>query len=111
MPRPAIAASMASAACVNRGPSASLMPSILGAVFSPYSQIVHAKTREIVFVASQVATREDGSIAGADDFEAQCEQVYRNIETALAHVGANWSNVAQFTSCLISADDIEPYKA
>jgi enamine deaminase RidA (YjgF/YER057c/UK114 family) len=85
-------------------------PPELGAAFAPYSQIAHAKAQEIVFVAGQVATQEDGSIVGVDDFEAQCEQVFKNIETALSHVGANWSNVAQFTSWLISADDIAPYK-
>lgn len=88
-----------------------ISPRELGIAFAPYSQIAHAKAQEIVFVAGQVATREDGSIAGAGDFEAQCEQVYANIETALAHVDADWSNVAQFTSYLVSADDIAPYKA
>jgi enamine deaminase RidA (YjgF/YER057c/UK114 family) len=87
-------------------------PRELGTAFAPYSQIAQARAvQEIVFVAGQVATREDGSIAGVDDFEAQCEQVYKNIETALSHAGANWSNVAQFTSYLVSAGDVAPYKA
>jgi enamine deaminase RidA (YjgF/YER057c/UK114 family) len=32
------------------------------------------------------------------DFEAQCEQVFANVEAALKSAGAVWSDAAQFTT-------------
>jgi enamine deaminase RidA (YjgF/YER057c/UK114 family) len=47
----------------------------------------------------------DGKVVGVEDFEAQCKQVFANIEAALRSVGATWSNVVHFTNYLIDRDD------
>jgi enamine deaminase RidA (YjgF/YER057c/UK114 family) len=87
-----------------------LSPLELGTPFAPYSQIARARASELLFIAGQVATRPDGTIAGEDDFETQCEQVFENIGMALRHADGDWSNVAQFTSYLVREDDIAAFK-
>jgi enamine deaminase RidA (YjgF/YER057c/UK114 family) len=53
----------------------------------------------------------DGKPVGGDDFDAQCRQVFLNIEHALRAAGADWDNVVQFTSFLKDANDIPKYAA
>jgi enamine deaminase RidA (YjgF/YER057c/UK114 family) len=76
-----------------------------------YSQIAHAKTQEVVFIAGQVPTDESGAIVGKGNFEAQCAQTFANIHTALRAVGADWNNVVQFTSYLTRAEDAAAFRA
>ena len=73
-----------------------------------YTQVV--KVGNLVFVAGQVATDSSGSIVGVGDVEAQTEQVYENIKTALASVGADISSLAKSTTYLTRAEDIEGYR-
>ena len=81
----------------------------LGKPLGQYSQITRVKASEFVFIAGQAAADRDGKLVGADDFDAQCAQVYANIETALKSVGAGWSNVVHFTNYLISRDDLPAF--
>jgi enamine deaminase RidA (YjgF/YER057c/UK114 family) len=76
-----------------------------------YSQIAHAKTQEVVFIAGQVPTDVSGAIVGKGNFEAQCVQTFANIHTALRAVGADWNNVVQFTSFLVRAEDAAAFRA
>ena len=90
-------------------------PVEMGGAFAPYSQVAVVKgAAETIYVAGQVATAADSSIVGTGptdtDFDAQAEQAFANIETALKSAGADWSNVAQFISYLVSIDDIERFK-
>ena len=81
-------------------------PASLGKPLGQYSQIARVRASEFVFIAGQVATNNVGGIVGAGDFEAQCVQVFANIEAALGSVGATWANVVQFTTYLVDAQDI-----
>ncbi len=83
-------------------------PRELGTPLGQYSQITRVKAAsELIFIAGQVATNVTGEIVV--DFEAQCAQVFANIRTALASVGADWSNVAQFTTYLVHSQDIPKF--
>src|SRR5262245_21047640 len=84
-------------------------PSELGKPLGPYSQITRVKASEFVFIAGQLATDVAGAVIGENDFEAQCKQVFRNIETALACVGGDWQNVVQFTTYLVHSQDITKF--
>ncbi len=86
-----------------------LNPDTLGKPLGQYSQIARVKASEFVFIAGQVATDKAGGVIGADDFEAQCAQVFANTETALAAVGANWGSVVQFTTYLVHSQDIPKF--
>src|ERR1700724_4500345 len=71
----------------------------------PYSQVSRVRASELVFLAGQTATDMQGKLVGPGDFEAQCKQVFANVEAALSSVGASWSNVVHFTNYLINRDD------
>src|SRR5436305_443303 len=65
-------------------------PDALGKPLGQYSQITRVKASEFVFIAGQVGADRDGKMG--EDFDAQCTQVYANIETALNSVGGGWGN-------------------
>jgi enamine deaminase RidA (YjgF/YER057c/UK114 family) len=80
-------------------------PQTLHHPVGPYCQVSRVKASEFVFLAGQTATDIDGKLVGAGDFEAQCKQVFANIEAALRSVGADWSNVVHFTNYLVNRED------
>jgi len=86
-------------------------PDVLGKPLGQYSQITRVKASEFVYIAGQLATDREGRIVGADDFDAQCVQVFANIETALKSVGAGWGNVVEFTTYLVHSQDIPKFMA
>jgi enamine deaminase RidA (YjgF/YER057c/UK114 family) len=87
-------------------------PDGLGKPLGQYSQITRVKNAsEWLFIAGQLATDKAGNVVGADDFDAQCVQVFKNIEAALASCGAGWKNVVQFTTYLVHSQDIPKFMA
>jgi enamine deaminase RidA (YjgF/YER057c/UK114 family) len=84
-------------------------PDTLGKPLGQYSQITRVKAAEFVYIAGQLAADRDGKIVGADDFDAQCVQVFANIETALKSVDAGWGNVVEFTTYLVHSQDIAKF--
>jgi len=84
-------------------------PDVLGKPMGQYSQITRVKASEFVYIAGQLAADRDGKLIGADDFDAQCSQVFANIETALKSVGAGWGNVVEFTTYLVHSQDIPKF--
>jgi enamine deaminase RidA (YjgF/YER057c/UK114 family) len=71
----------------------------------PYSQVSRVKASELVFIAGQTATDIEGKLVGAGDFEAQCKQIFANLDAALKSVGASWDNVVHFTNYLVNRED------
>jgi enamine deaminase RidA (YjgF/YER057c/UK114 family) len=86
-----------------------LNPDTLGKPLGQYSQLTRVKASEFVFIAGQLAADKAGNIIGADDFDAQCVQVFANIETALKSVGGGWGNIVQFTTYLVHSQDIPKF--
>ena len=87
-------------------------PEGLGKPLGQYCQIARVKNAsEWLFIAGQVATDLGGNIVGADDFDAQCRQVFNNIEAALKSAGAGWGNIVQFTTYLVHSQDIAKFMA
>ena len=84
-------------------------PDVLGKPLGQYSQITRVKASEFIYIAGQLATDREGKIIGADDFDAQCGQVFANIETALKSVGGGWGNVVEFTTYLVHSQDIPKF--
>lgn len=84
-------------------------PDSLGKPLGQYSQITRVKASEFIFIAGQLAADKTGNVVGANDFEAQCAQVFRNIDAALKSVGATWGNVVQFTTYLVHSQDIPKF--
>ncbi len=81
-------------------------PDSLGSPLGQYTQITRVKASEFLFVAGSLSADSDGNSVGIGDFDAQCVQVFGNIEKALAAEGAGWGNVVQFTTYLVHSQDI-----
>jgi enamine deaminase RidA (YjgF/YER057c/UK114 family) len=86
-----------------------LNPSSLGKPLGQYSQITRVKAAEFLFIAGQVGADKDGK-AGLD-FEAQCAQVFANLDAALASQDATFANIVEFTTYLVHSQDIPKFMA
>jgi enamine deaminase RidA (YjgF/YER057c/UK114 family) len=86
-------------------------PSELGPPMGQYSHVTRVKANEFLFIAGMLAGDAAGNIVGADDFDAQTTQVFRNVEAALKSAGASWRNVVQFTTFLVHSQDIPKFMA
>ena len=84
-------------------------PESLGKPLGQYSQIARVKAAEYLYLSGQLAADREGNIVGADDFDAQCVQVFANIRAALESCGAGWGNVVQFTTYLVHSQDIPKF--
>jgi len=62
-----------------------------------FSQVVTATAGKLVFVAGQGAFDADRKIVGSGDYYEQTKQVFRNLRTALAAVGAAPEHVVSST--------------
>jgi enamine deaminase RidA (YjgF/YER057c/UK114 family) len=84
-------------------------PESLGKPLGQYSQITRVKASEYLYIAGQVGADRAGNIVGADDFDAQCVQVFANIRAALESCGAGWGNVVEFTTYPVHSQDISKF--
>jgi enamine deaminase RidA (YjgF/YER057c/UK114 family) len=84
-------------------------PQTLGQPLGQYSQIARVKTSELLVIAGQVATSREGKLVGANDFDAQCGQVFANIESALRSQGASFAHIVEFTTYLVHSQDIPAF--
>ena len=81
-------------------------PQGLARPLGSYSHVARVKAGEFLFIAGQVAVNARGELIGADDFEAQARQVFRNLGAALKAAGAGYRNIVQFTTYLVDSRDI-----
>ena len=81
-------------------------PDSLGTPLGQYSQITRVKASEFLFIAGSLSADRVGKSVGIGDFDAQCKQVFGNIEKALATEGTGWGNVVQFTTYLVHSQYI-----
>jgi len=84
-------------------------PETLGTPLGQYSHITRVKAQEFVFIAGMLSADKAGKVVGVDDFDAQCDQVFGNLEAALKSVGASWGNIVQFTTYLVHSQDIPKF--
>jgi enamine deaminase RidA (YjgF/YER057c/UK114 family) len=59
-----------------------------------------------VFIAGQSAMDENGNTVGVGDPPAQVRQVFKNLETALASVGASFDDVVKLTVFCVDIDSV-----
>jgi enamine deaminase RidA (YjgF/YER057c/UK114 family) len=75
-----------------------------------YSNVVEIRGGRIVYIAGQVATNHQGQLVGGNDFEAQAEQVFRNLTAALASVGGTPSALVKLTVFLRNMNHLALYR-
>ena len=72
-----------------------------------YTHVV--KAGGVAYIAGQVGRRPDGTLAG-NDIESQTDQVFRNLKTALASVGAGFEDMTKITVYLTHREDIQGFR-
>lgn len=71
-----------------------------------YSHLARVKSGELLFVAGQLSVGADGEVVGVGDFDAQFKQVFKNLSDVLAAVGADFNDIAKFTTYLVAEQHI-----
>jgi len=73
-----------------------------------YSQIAEVTKGKIVLIAGQVAHDADGNLVGENDFPAQVEQVFKNLNAAVHAAGGTFRNIVKINNyCVASVDPAE----
>jgi enamine deaminase RidA (YjgF/YER057c/UK114 family) len=71
-----------------------------------YTQVVEvAAPGRTIYVSGQLGTDRDGKLA-AGDFRAQAEQVFQNLQAALASVGGSFADIVKLNSYLAHITDL-----
>jgi enamine deaminase RidA (YjgF/YER057c/UK114 family) len=78
----------------------------LGEPLGQYCHLTRVKASEYLFIAGMLSADASGNVVGVGDFDAQCGQVFGNLEAALKSASANWRNIVQFTTYLVHSQDI-----
>jgi enamine deaminase RidA (YjgF/YER057c/UK114 family) len=73
-----------------------------------YSHVV--KDGSTVYVAGQVARDRDGKTVGVGNAKAQTEQVFKNLEAALAAAGGNLRHIVKTNIFMTHREDIPAYR-
>lgn len=74
------------------------------AISKGYTQVVVAQGGRTVFISGQVSANSKGEVMYKGDFRGQARQVFENLKTALAAVGATFSNVVKMTTYVVETD-------
>jgi enamine deaminase RidA (YjgF/YER057c/UK114 family) len=71
-----------------------------------YTQVVEVVAPgRTIYISGQLGTDRDGKLA-AGDFRAQAEQVFRNLQAALAAVDASFADIVKLNSYLAHITDL-----
>ena len=63
-----------------------------------YTHVVEVSSGKTVYVSGQIAFDKDGTLVGEGDMKAQAEQVFKNLQAALAVAGATFKDVVKMNT-------------
>src|SRR5437899_2052947 len=63
-----------------------------------YTHVVEVSGGKTVYVSGQIALDKDGKVVGEGDMNAQAEQVFKNLQAALAAAGATFKDVVKMNT-------------
>jgi 2-iminobutanoate/2-iminopropanoate deaminase len=70
-----------------------------------YTHVVEVTgPQKTIYISGQIAFDKDGNIVGAGDMKAQAEQVFKNLQAALAAAGATFADVVKMNSYITDMD-------
>jgi enamine deaminase RidA (YjgF/YER057c/UK114 family) len=75
-----------------------------------YSNVVEVSGARIIFIAGQTALDTEGNLVGKGDFEAQADQVFRNLSAALASVGCTARDLVKLTVFVRDMGELGAYR-
>ena len=67
-----------------------------------YSHIAKVRGGTTIYLAGQVASDASGTVIGEGDFEAQVEQVFRNLKTAVEAAGGMMADIVKLNIYLVA---------
>jgi enamine deaminase RidA (YjgF/YER057c/UK114 family) len=70
-----------------------------------YSHIAKVNRGTIVYLAGQVASAASGKLVGEGNFEAQAEQVFRNLRIAVEAAGGTMADIVKLNIYLVAEVD------
>jgi enamine deaminase RidA (YjgF/YER057c/UK114 family) len=70
-----------------------------------YSHIAKVRDGTTVYLAGQVASDASGKLVGEGDFEAQVEQVFRNLKIAVEAAGGTMADIVKLNIYLVAEVD------
>jgi 2-iminobutanoate/2-iminopropanoate deaminase len=77
---------------------------------SGYTHVVDVPAGRTIYVSGQVARDASGTLVGGRDMGAQAEQVFRNIQIALASRGASFADIVQLTAYIRDMSQLAAYR-
>jgi enamine deaminase RidA (YjgF/YER057c/UK114 family) len=91
-------------------------------IFSPatlppptgYSHVAKVSKGTLVYIAGQVSSDASGKLVGEGNFEAQVEQVFKNVKLALEAAGATMTDIVKLNTYLVaevSQDELPKMRA
>jgi enamine deaminase RidA (YjgF/YER057c/UK114 family) len=91
-------------------------------IFSPatlppptgYSHVAKVNRGTLVYIAGQVSSDASGKLVGEGNFEAQVEQVFKNLKLALDAAGATMADIVKLNTYLVAEvgqDDLPKMRA
>ena len=75
-----------------------------------YTHVVEATGGTTVYISGQIALDKDGNVVGAGNMKAQAEQVFKNLESALAAAGAKFTDVVKMNTFITDMDKAQPVR-
>ena len=75
-----------------------------------YSQVAVAVGGPTVFIAGQVAIDSSGSLVGRNDFRAQAEQVFANLEAAVEAAGGTFRDIVKMNSYFLDMAHLPAFR-
>lgn len=72
-----------------------------------YTHVVDSRGKRTIYISGQIAFDAAGNLVGKGDMQAQTEQVFKNLETALASVGASFGDVVKVSYFLTDMSKIQ----
>ena len=76
-----------------------------------HSHVAEIRGGRIVYIAGQVATDRHGNLVGKGDFEAQADQVFRNLTAALRSVGCTPRQLVKLTVFMRDMTRLASYRS
>jgi enamine deaminase RidA (YjgF/YER057c/UK114 family) len=76
---------------------------------TPYIHAIITSFRNLVFISGQVPVDANGQLVSAEDFEAQVDQVFANLNQILENVGASFRDVVKLGNFLTRFSDIPAF--
>ena len=75
-----------------------------------YSQVALVTGGALVLIAGQVALDKSGNLVGKDDFKAQIQQVFENLNFAVEAAGGSFNDVVKLNSYLLDLSHLPEFR-